>query len=194
MLRRISPSAFIRMRPWQRLITGCFYLPAIFWPWIVGRLLRHPGLEPLVAIGPPLRWLVIWATAALIYAAGVNFFLSKRRRTLDPILARFHGYLAGLQGFLALGIAITYLPHRLPPVGGLGGYFPTGLMLLGVLPSALVGYSIFRYNFLGLRVQRNVYYSVAAIFGFLLYLNFMRRTSGWLEAHGVLSPPQSPRA
>jgi signal transduction histidine kinase len=179
-------SAFIPMRLWQRLAVGVFYLPAIFLPWIVGRLLSHPGLEPLVAIGLPLRWLVVWAMVALLYAAGINLFLLKRRRTLDPILSRFHGYLAGLQGLLAFGITIAYLPHRLPPLGGLGGYFPTGLMLLGVLPSAMLGYSILRYNFLGLRVQRNVYYSVAAIFGFLLYLNFMRRTSGWLEAHGVL--------
>jgi len=71
-------------------------------------------------------------------------------------------------------------------MGGLGGYFPTGLMLAGILPSGLMGYSIFRYNFLDLRVQRNVIYSVVAIFGFLIYLNFMRRLSGWLEVHDVL--------
>jgi signal transduction histidine kinase len=179
-------SAFLPMQNWQRLLVGCFYLPVILCPWIVGRLLSHPGLEPLVALGRPVQWLVLWAIAALIVAAGVNVYLNVHRRSTDPALARFHGYLAGLQGLLALGWAIAYLPHSVPPVGGLGGYFPTGLMFAGILPSALVGYSIFRYNFLDLRVQRNVFYFVAAIFGFLIYLNFMRRLSGWLEAHDVL--------
>ena len=158
----------------------------------MGRLLSHLGVEPLVALGPPVRLLVLWAVAALLFAAGVNGYLNVHRRAVDPTLARFHGYLAGLQGLLALGWAIAYLPHALPPVGGLGGYLPTGLMLAGILPSGLMGYSIFRYNFLDLRVQRNVIYSVAAIFGSLIYLNFMRRVSGWLEAHDVL-PARSPR-
>ena len=179
-------STFLPMRIWHRLLVGCFYLPVILCPWIVGRILSRPGLEPLVALGSPVRWLVLWGIAALIFASSMNIFLNVQRRASDPALAGFHGYLAGLQGLLALGLAIIYLPLALPPVGGLGGYFPTGLMFLGVLPSALVGYAVFRYNFLDLRVQRNVLYSVAAIFGFLIYLNFMRRLSGWLEAHDVL--------
>jgi signal transduction histidine kinase len=177
----IVPSRF-----WQRLVVGCFYLPVISCPWLVGRILGRLGLEPLVALGLPDRLLVLWAVGALIFAVGINVHLSLHRRAAAPTLARFHGYLAGLQGLLALGWAIAYLPHALPPVGGLGGYFVTGLMLLGLLPSALLGYSIFHYNFLDLRVQRNVVYSVAAIFGFLIYLNFMRRLSGWLEVHDIL--------
>jgi hypothetical protein len=59
-------------------------------------------------------------------------------------------------------------------------------MLVAMLPSALMGYSIFRYNFLDLRVQRNFIYTMATIFGLLLYLNFMRRLSGWLEPREVL--------
>jgi signal transduction histidine kinase len=173
-------AGFVPIRFGQRLLVACFYLPVMFCPWIVGRLLSHLGVEPLVALGAPVRLLVLWAVAALLLAASVNVYLNVQRRAVDPTLARFYGYIAGLQGFLALGWAIAYLPHALPPVGGLGGYFVTGLMLAGILPSGLMGYSIFRYNFLDLRVQRNVVYSVAAIFGSLIYLNFMRRMSGWL--------------
>jgi signal transduction histidine kinase len=179
-------AGFVPIQFWQRLLVACFYLPVMAFPWIVGRLLAHMGVEPLVALGRPIRLLVLWAVAALLFAAAVNVYLNVQRRDVDSTLAKFHGYLAGLQAFLALGWAIAYLPHALPPVGGLGGYFPTGLMLVGILPSGLMGYSIFRYNFLDLRVQRNVAYSVAAIFGFLIYLNFMRRLSGWLEAHEVV--------
>ena len=171
---------------WQRLLVGGFYLPVMLCPWIVGRLLSHLGVEPLVALGSPVRLLVLWAVAALLFAAGVNGYLSVHRRAAEPMFARFHEYLAGLQGVLALGWAIAYLPHALPPVGGLGGYFPTGLMLAGIVPSGLMGYSILRHNFPDLRVQRNVVYSVAAVFGSLIYLNFMRRLGGWLEVHDIL--------
>jgi signal transduction histidine kinase len=181
-------AAFVPIRLWQRLLVACFYLPVMFCPWIVGRLLSHLGVEPLVALGPFVRPLVLWVAAALLFAAGVNGYLYVRRRAVEPTLARFHGYLAGLQGLLALGWAIAYLPHVLPPAGGLGGYLPTGLMLAGILPSGLMGYSIFRYNFLDLRVQRNVVYAVAGGFGFLIYLDFMRRLSGWLEYYHVLPP------
>ncbi len=177
---------FVPTRLGQRLLVACFYLPVVFCPWMVGRALNHLGVEPLAALGPPVRLLVLWAVAALLFTVGVNVYLSGLRRAADPALARFHADLAGLQGFLALGWAIAYLPHALPTAGGLGGFFPTSLMLVGVLPSGLVGYAIFRHNFLDLRLQRNVVYSVLAIFAFLIYLNFMRRASGWLEAHDVL--------
>jgi signal transduction histidine kinase len=179
-------AGFVPIRLWQRLMVAAFYLPVMFCPWLVGRLLSRHGVEPLVALGSPVRLLVLWAIAALLVAAAVNVYLNVHRRAVEPTLARFHGYLAALQGLLALGWAIGCLPHALPPVGGLGGYLPTGLMLAGILPSTLVGYSIFRYDFLDLRVQRNVVYSVAAIFGSLIYLDFMRRVSGWLEPHDVL--------
>lgn len=178
--------SFVPIRMWKRLLVACFYLPVVASPWVVGRLLRHLGVEPMVALGRSVRLLVLWAVAALLLAAGLNLYLHWQRRVVDPTLARFHGSLAGFQGFLALGLAGAYLPHALPAVGGVGGYFPTALWLVAIFPSGLVGYSIFRYNFLDLRVQRNVAYSVAVIFGFLIYLNFMRRLSGWLEAHDVL--------
>jgi signal transduction histidine kinase len=178
-------AGFVPIRVWQRLLVWSFFLPLVFCPWIVTRLLRQQGVEPLVALGSMVRPLVLWAAAALLFAAAVNGYLTVHRSAVDPKLARFHGYLAGFQGLLALGWAMVCLFHAFPPVGGLG-YLPTGLMLAGILPSALLGYSIFRYDFLDLRVQRNVVYSVAAIFGSLIYLDFMRRVSGWLEPHDVL--------
>jgi len=44
-----------------------------------------------VALGRPVRLLVLWAVAALLVAAGVNAYLNVRRRAADPALARFHG-------------------------------------------------------------------------------------------------------
>jgi signal transduction histidine kinase len=176
---------FVPLRVGQRVLAASFYLPVVACPWIVGRLLRRLGVEPMVALGRPLRWLVLWAVAALLFAAGINVYSSARRLAVEPALAKFHAYLAGFQVVLALGWGIAYLPHALPPVGGLGGYLSAGLMALGIFPSGLIGYLVYRYNFLDLRVQRNLVYSAVAIFGSLLYLNLMRRVSGWLESYFI---------
>lgn len=177
---------FLPIRAWQKLAVACFYFPLALCPWVLGRLLNHLGWEPLVVLGRSWRLLVLWAVAALLVAAGINVVLSASGRIADPVLARFHAYLASFQGLLAVGWAVAYLPYPLPPVGGVGGFYPTGLMLAGIVPTSLLGYAILRYNFLDLRMPRNVVYSAAAIFGFLIYLDFMRRASGWLQAHDLL--------
>ena len=177
-------AAQLRMRRlWHRLVLAAFYLPVVGAPWLVGRLLGHVEMDPVIALRPFVRPLAAWMAAALVVSAAFN--LAFRRRVQDSRLVSFHGWLAGLQGFLALGLAWVYLVRPLS-VLGLGGYFPTFLMLVAIGPSVLVGYSIFRYNFLDLRVQRNLIYSIVAIFALLIYLNVIRRLSGYLELRNIL--------
>jgi signal transduction histidine kinase len=176
--RQFRPSRF-----WQRLLVAAFYLPVVGAPWLVGRLLGHLDLDPVLALRPLARPLAAWVAAAL--AMGAAFNLAFRRDVKDRRLASFHGWLVGVLGFLAAGLAWAYLVRPLP-VPGLGGAFPTFLMLVAVVPSVLVGYSIFRYNFLDLRVQRNLIYSIVAVFALLIYLNGIRRLSGYLELHNIL--------
>ena len=167
------------------LLSGVFCIPLIAAPWMVGKLAGRLDLEPLQALGWYAKPLLAWLVAALVAAMAINALLVRRRVESDHGLRRLHAWLAGLEGTLALGFAWTYLLRPFPHQG-LGGYTATSLMLIAVIPGALLGFSIFRYNLLDLRVQRNVIYSVAAIFGLLLYINFMRRLSGLLEAYGVL--------
>jgi signal transduction histidine kinase len=177
-------AAQLRMRRLRhRLLMAAFYLPVVGAPWLVGRLLGHLEMDPVIALRPFVRPLAAWMVAALAVSAAFNLVF--RRRVQDSRLVSFHGWLAGLQGFLALGLAWAYLV-RPPLVLGLGGYFPIFLMLVAIGPSVLVGYSIFRYNFLDLRVQRNLIYSIVAIFALLIYLNVIRRLSGYLELHNIL--------
>ena len=59
-------------------------------------------------------------------------------------------------------------------------------MALVVIPGILVGQAILRYNFLDLRVQRSVIYSAVAVFALLLYIDFIRRLSGYLDDRAFL--------
>ena len=65
-------AGFVPFRLGPRLLVAGFYLPVVAFPWVVGSLLRRPGVEPLVALGRPVRLLVLWAVAALLFAAGIN--------------------------------------------------------------------------------------------------------------------------
>jgi signal transduction histidine kinase len=176
---------FSPVSPVATLLSRIFYVPSIAAPWMVGKLAGRLDLDPLQALGGYGKMLVAWLVAALVAGMAINGLLVRRRVESDPGLRRFHVWLVGLEGTLALGFAWAYLLRPFPHQG-LGGYTATSLMLIAVIPGGLVGYSIFGYNLLDLRVQRNVIYSVAAIFGLLLYINFMRRLSGFLEAYGLL--------
>jgi signal transduction histidine kinase len=176
----------LRFRPpalFDRLITALFCLPVAAAPWAIGNTLGRLEWDALAALHPFARPLVVLLVAALGVGAGFN--LRFRTWNTDPRLAHFHAWLAGLQLALAFGLAAAYLARPLP-VSGLGGYFPTTLMLLASLPGALLGRAIFRYNLLDLRVPRNVTYSIVAIFAVLLYINVIRRVSGLLELHNIL--------
>jgi hypothetical protein len=113
---------FVPIKWREKLLVACFYLPVGATPWLIGRSLHQLAIEPMVALGWPVRPLVVWAVAALLLAVAVNLFLMRRRREADPTLARFHGYLAGLQGILAGGLTFVFVPHPVPPMGG-WGYF-----------------------------------------------------------------------
>ena len=166
-----------------RWMAAAFYLPVMAAPWLVGRLLGHLHLDPLTVLRPYARLLVVWMAAALLVSALLNMVYL---RTLqDAPARRFHAGLALVEAFLALGFLWVYVLHA-APTAGLGGYTAGFLMLVGVVPGVLVGYSTLRYNFLDLQVRRNLIYSLVAIFALLIYLNVIRRISGFLEVRNIL--------
>ena len=97
-------SGFVPMRLWQWLLVGCFYLPAIFSPWIVGRLLSHPGVEPLVALGRPVRWLAVWAVSGLFVGLLVGLTGVGGGSLMTPLLI----LLFGIHPSTAVGTDLLY--------------------------------------------------------------------------------------
>jgi signal transduction histidine kinase len=166
-----------------RCMVAAFYLPVIAAPWLVGRLLGHLHLDPLTVLRPDVTLLVAWMAAALVVSALLN--TAYLRKLQEAPAKSFHAGLAIVEAFLALGFLWVYVLHRGPTVG-LGGYTATSLMLVGVVPGVLVGYSTLRYNLLDLQVRRNLIYSLVAIFALLIYLNVIRRVSGFLEVRNIL--------
>ncbi len=170
-------------RAWENFLVWAFYAPLAASPWILARAAGQLEFDSVVALKPFMPLLVVWMAAAQGVAAVWNRELRRRMETDSG--RRFHATLAALQTLLAGGLVWQYLLPP-PPVEGLGGGGAALLMFLAIGPSLLVGHAIFRYHFLGLRVQRNLVYTVAGLFGLLIYLNLVRRVGGFLEGHNVL--------
>ncbi|MGO9269307.1 MAG: ATP-binding protein [Terriglobia bacterium] len=167
-----------------RLLVGAFYLPLILAPWMVGNLLRRLPADPVTSLRPYLPLLAGWMIAALAVGAGFNLAL-RTRQAAGPHDARFHGWLALVELLLAGGGAWAYGVSP-GPRGGLGDPLPTALVLTAIVPGLLVGYSTLKYNLLDLRMQRNLVYSIVAIFALLIYIDFIRRMSTFLDDHHLL--------
>jgi signal transduction histidine kinase len=136
----------------------------------------HPGGQIGFAYG-------LWLGAALL----ASFFFEWRfaAEEKDP---RLRGFYRALMAFFALAsplVVYTYV------FGGPGEplqsvWFATSVMLASILPSALLGYFVLRYNFLEIGGQRNLVYAVTAAFVAVMYLAVVRRVETWLEP--VLPP------
>jgi signal transduction histidine kinase len=172
-----------KLNPAERLLGVALALPLLAFPWVLGALLLGLRLEPLTALNGWVKPLVAWLAAALIFAAIYNFEFA--REAAAPPMARIHGWMGALQTALAVGILGVYFFGPGPKVG-LGGFLPTSLMLLALMPSLLVGYAIFRHKFLELRLQRNLVVAIVSIFALLLYLAGIRRLSVFFEAREIL--------
>jgi signal transduction histidine kinase len=176
-------SRFERTPNAARWLAYVFFLPLLATPWAVARLVGHLELDALFVLRPFVRPLVIWAVAALACAALLNFRVV--RSAPAPRFKELHSGLGVIELFLAGGLAGEFLFGPLP-VLNMGGYFSTTLMLAVVVPGGWVGYSIFRENFMGLRVQRNLGYTIVAVFALLIYLDLIRRVSSYLEWRGIV--------
>ncbi len=179
-----------RRRPvWHWAVIAMAYLPlAYLAPNAPALLLGSSAASRLWPGRAPLTVYVLWLSAALLGACG--FQVAFARRAATPLARQFHRVLLACFVLLAaLLLGNAALDPRFPE-GLLRSESPLILLLL-VLPSALLGYAILRYEALQFAEQRNLIYAVSAAFLALMYLAVVRRVGGWLEP---ILPPEATAA
>jgi len=168
---------------WFRPLAALAYLPLAYFLFVAWDLVRTTS--SLAFLEPGARWTVAygwWLTAALGVAALLQGWL--RRLAAGASEKAFHRAACPMFAAMALLTFLTYVvrlgePPWSPALG-------TVALLAAIVPSAVFGYFVLRYNFLQIGVPRNLVYAVSAVFLALLYLAVIRRVSGWLEP--VLPP------
>ena len=173
-----------RLRFWSQLALLASYAPAVYFA-----LKAYPvaasstGFDFMIPGNALGQGYGVWLAAAMLVSAVWEAQFA--RSAPDKAQMRFH---AGLLAVFAAGGALTFYLHVLggPASANLSDALSTALGLLAILPSAVLIYLVYRFNFLQIGRQKNLVYAVSATFLALLYLALVRRFSVWLEP--VLPP------
>jgi signal transduction histidine kinase len=171
----------------KRVILLAAYVPVLYFALRVYPLLANsPGFDFLVPGNALGRGYGVWLAVAMFVAAAWQVLFA--RHAPDRPQLRFHALLAVL--FVA-GAGMTVYLHVLggPVLPNFSEGVSTALALLAVLPSAILIYLVYRFNFLQIGRQKNLVYAVSATFLALLYLSLVRRVGLLLEP--VLPPEAS---
>ena len=168
----------------KRVVLLAAYAPALYFALRVYPLAAgSAGFDFLIPGNALGRGYGVWLAAAMLVSAAWEKQFA--RRAPDKPQLWFHRLLLAV--FVA-GAAMTFYLHVLggPLSPSLSDRLSTALSLLAILPSAVLIYLIYEFNFLQIGRQKNLVYAVSATFLALLYLAFVRRFSVWLEP--VLPP------
>lgn len=162
---------------WPNLVLFVNYIPALFLPGALSKLMAS-SLEPtLEELSPYATPFMIWFAIGLVASSLIDFNISTNATDLTE--RKFFRRV----GFLLLAIATSmayfyFFEGTFPtprPV-----YLETWRMLASNLPTAFIAYSIYRFNFLELIINRRFIYVLSLSIIITIYLFFIRRLSDYL--------------
>ena len=168
----------------KRLVLLGSYAPVLYFALRVYPVAANSlGFDFLIPGNTLGRGYGVWLAAAMVASIGYEVRFAKAAPEREQ--PWFHRMLAVVFG---VGAALSVYLHVLggPANANLSVSLSTVLAFLAIPASAVLIYLVQRFNFLQIGQQKNLVYAVSATFLALLYLAFVRRLSGWLDA--VLPP------
>ncbi len=174
---------------WLKALVWANYLPVLaFAAFGTPRLFEAAPMNFLRPGGPLGFAYGLWLGTALLASFFFEWrFVSEERE------ARLRGFYRALMGFFALAFPLVTYTYVLggPSHASWSNGLATAVMLASIVPNALLGYFVLRFNFLDIGGQRNLVYAVSGAFLALLYLAVVRRMETWFEA---VLPPEATAA
>jgi len=160
----------------RRRALWLFYLPLALGGWGIWSAAKKIAIPT----GPWTAGFIVYFAAALTVAGLINLRLARRAA---GHLRAFHGTLAIV--FWALALACVYAFLVAPAAPALQAA-QSLLMLSSIIPSSLVGYWMFRFNFLEAAAQRTVGLAALGLLGLLAYALVIERLARRLEQAGFV--------
>ena len=144
-----------------------------------------PRFGPLDQMTSRLVRLFPWTPEATFLFVGILLSLAidlgilNLKPKIGRVDRRFFQWMAATSAGLMALLLVTqaYRRFETQQIEALG----VALIVVGLLPGALFGYSALRHNFLDFGEQRNLVYALSATALALLYLALVHRVSGWLQ-------------
>ncbi len=177
---RIVPKPIV---PVNWVLETALYAPLVFLPWaLVDFLENYDSAFPILTASDFSKPYAAWFSFALLVS---GFFewkmfqnsLKREDRVLFATLLVLFVVVAGLVLYTYYGPAEVELEP--------GGVLEAVLMLWSVVPSALLGYFIFRHNFLEIAIQRSFGYPFAAVLLLLVYLVSVRYVRDYVLVYRI---------
>jgi signal transduction histidine kinase len=160
------------------------YLPLVLLPAALLDFVENWNQDRSLLASPQYaRPYSAWFSFALLASAFLEWkMLRQSQKREERIL---FGILITL--FLAVAALVVHTYYFSSPTEAAesGGFVEVVLMLWSIIPSALLGYFIFRHNFLEIAIQRSFGYPFAAVLLLLVYFLSVRYVSDYLAAQRI---------
>ncbi len=161
------------------------YLPLLLVPWaLVDYLSSYPS-KSVFASTSYARPFAGWFIFALTGSVFIEWKL-RQQSQLQQERALFTALILAFLSMVGL-LSYIYFISDFEALIEAGGLLETFLKLWSIIPSMLLGYYIFRYNFLEISIQQSVGYSFAAVLLLLVYLLSANWIRGLMDEYGVPS-------
>jgi signal transduction histidine kinase len=181
---RDSGSAFIS-RKLQNVFLVLFYLPILWFIKPLYSMFMSAETPSVQSLAPYVLLYVSWFVISLLISAAIDMRLARLQE--DEPFRHFYRVLGTTLLFIAILTTFTYILR--------GGEFPQlrgFLELLGIIasivPSTVLAYFIYRYNFLELVIRRSFFVITLSIVIFGMYFLGVRRLSLWLGTYFDIVP------
>ena len=169
----------------QNILLAVVYSPLLWFLKPIYFMFLSPATSPLQALTPYMLYYVCWFVTALVLSAIVDMRLARIQE--DEPFRHFYLVIGTTFSFIAFLTTFTYI------LGGrefpqLRGYLETLSIVASIVPSTVLAYFIYRYNFLELVIRRSFFVITLSFVIFGTYFLGVRQLSQWLGYYFDIIP------
>jgi len=172
---------------WERrliyLLLGILYLSLAGLPTAIGRILAAPATDPLSLLSPLDLAFLLLLSLAYYGSAFIGFrIVTYPRSQIESAVFR---------GLALMFAAIPLYNVFVFALGESHGWLMLGVWLAALLPSSLICYYIYRYQFLDIDTTRPLASALMILLTLSVYILAVRLVGGYLEGELGTSPSSS---
>ena len=169
----------------QNVLLALLYLPLLWFLYPLSIILASPTTASLQILTPYILQYVCWFVTALAISAIIDMRLASLQE--DEPFRHFYRVIGVTFLFIALLTTFSYIlgGRELPRVGG---YLELMSIIASIIPSTILAYFIYRYNFLELVIRRSFFVITLSIVIFGVYFLGIRQLTLYLSTYFEIVP------
>jgi signal transduction histidine kinase len=181
----LNESEPVSSRKLQNVLLAIMYCPLLWFLYPLSAVLMDPEASPIQVLSRYMLPYVCWFVTALIISAMIDMRLARIQQ--DEPFRHFYRVIGTIFSFIAFLTTFTYI------LGGrefpqLRGYLELISIVSSILPSTILAYFIYRYNFLELVIRRSFFVITLSVVIFGVYFLVVRQVTNYLARYFEIIP------